>query len=86
MKEIEKIDLEKILLKHAKDVIHCNKLDIEEIEDILFAMKEACNQAIDLCTENADADYTYLGDSLKADDLEVYVLKNSILNVKNLIQ
>lgn len=70
--------------------------DVELIEDISDGklsynfvvgfienwMREACNQAINLCAESAEAGYKYCG---KDPDVEPYVLKNSILDVKKQI-
>lgn len=89
MKEIEKVDLRELFEEKAKYNKWLLSLTSNEFQCIIDLMKESTNQAIDLCSDNADADYTYLGDDLKtigAEYIEVYVLKNSILNVKNLIQ
>jgi hypothetical protein len=53
-------------------------------KEILLAMKEAVETAIDICAENADADYTCLSQCMK-EDIEVYVITSSILDVKKLI-
>lgn len=80
----KEIDLKKILNKHHHFIITMKGED-----SILAAMREACEQAIDLCADNAEADYTWLGSHSEASidtDLEVYVLKNSILDCKKFIK
>lgn len=49
---------------------------------IKTVLKELCNDVIDLCAESAEAGYKYCG---KDPDVEPYVLKNSILDVKKQI-
>ncbi len=41
------------------------------------AIKETCQA----CAENADADYTFTGNRDENSDIEVYVIKSSILEV-----
>jgi len=53
-------------------------------EKVMIAMREAAETAIDICAENAEADYTCLSQFMK-EDIEVYVITNSILDVKELI-
>ena len=78
------INLEKIFYdnphgeaKYGGDM--CEPIWLMGRSTIVELMREACNQAIDICAENAEAGYKYCG---KDPDVEPYVLKNSILDVK----
>lgn len=80
------INLSKILHEYMKK----NKWYLSDRlkEDILSAIREACMQTIDLCAEEAEADVTFLcRDDYRPPEgeFEVYVLKNSILKVKEQI-
>lgn len=71
-----------INLEHILTAFTSGDLEFYKESSILKAMKEACNQAINLCAESAEAGYKYCG---KDPDVEPYVLKNSILDVKKQI-
>jgi len=82
---MKQINLKKILDENYHFILSPN-----EEKCILAGMKKAVYDAIDLCAEEAEADYTYIGDSEiitdYPEDIEVYVLKESILKVKDLIK
>lgn len=71
------INFEEILDKH----IGVNTLLDLKKQLVLEAMKEVWNKAIEAAADNAEADFNYLSGCLK-EDVEVYVLKNSILKLK----
>ncbi len=50
--------------------------------DLLELLDTVWNLAIDTAADNADADYTYHGDSEPNGNIEVYILKESILKLK----
>jgi hypothetical protein len=53
---------------------------------IRFVLNKLSNDIINLCADNAEADVIFLHKyNIPPEDYEVYVLKNSILNVKNVI-
>lgn len=74
------INLEELLNKKVNIISPTVK------ELVLMVMKDACMQVVDLCAEEADADYRYIGEiedrTGDSYNIEVYVLKNSILKVK----
>ena len=86
---MKKINLEEILWKAfhnngiPKPEHSISKITHKAVKE---AMKEACNQVIDLCADNADADVVFLYTS-KPDEgsYEAYVIKDSILKVKEMI-
>lgn len=89
---MREIDLNEILNRYAEDVC-IYKIDKEEKQSILYAMKEACEQAIDMCSNNIELIDNYRvnhgiiqSDSKFDDTRDYYINKASILNVKNLIK
>ena len=61
-----------------------NKISVWLVGFILEVQKDAYNQAIEDAADNAIADYNIIGDSDFAEDndIECYVIKNSILKLK----
>lgn len=53
-------------------------------KDLLDVLEHAFNLGLEVAADNAEADYNMVGscDILKMGDIEVYVLKNSILKFK----
>lgn len=80
------INLEEIIEKYLMLVHNADqsytRLPLMTKADVLKVIREVCEQAIDLCAENAEAGYKYCG---KDPDVEPYVLKNSILDIKKQI-
>lgn len=73
-----KPNFEEILKKHSN-------ICFDEYEGVIEAMKEVWNKAIEVAADNADADFNILcipDNKIDRDDIEVYVLKNSILKLK----
>jgi hypothetical protein len=59
------------------------------IECIKMVQQELIDYVVQRCANEADADFTYLGDNLKecgGEYIEVYVIKSSILNVADTIK
>ncbi len=50
--------------------------------DLLDLMKYSFNLGLEVAADNADADYTMIGLGEQEPDIEVYVIKNSILKLK----
>ena len=50
-------------------------------DQIRCAQKDAIKEAVQACADNADADYTFTGNRDENSDIEVYVIKSSILEV-----
>ena len=75
---MSKINLEEILI-NSSAYLNMHGEPILRKEDVLYAMKEACRQTLELAAENVDYHCT---DS----DVEVIIDKQSILNVINLIE
>ena len=86
---MKQINLEEILNK----VIGIETKSDTFKQEILNAMKEACNQTVDLCVENAAINFIDLtsdkifdySECLVDDDVDVVINKDSILNTKNQI-
>ena len=86
---MKQINLEEILNK----VIWIETKSDTFKQEILNAMKEACNQTVDLCVENAAINFIDLtsdkvfdySECLVDDDVDVVINKDSILNTKNQI-
>ena len=86
---MKQINLEEILDK----VIGIETKSDTFKQEILNAMKEACNQTVDLCVENAAINFIDLtsdkvfdySECLVDDDVDVVINKDSILNTKNQI-
>jgi NAD-dependent dihydropyrimidine dehydrogenase PreA subunit len=79
----KEIDLEKIILEAygCKDIAEFNRvtgISITMIKEICF---EACDQCIDLCSENASITF-----AAAEDGDHIYVSKQSILQVKDWIK
>ena len=77
-----KIHLRKILDKQIDVQVFGTKFP-DTFNAILKAMKDACDQTVDLCIKNAEWDY---GITDNHDDEGIAIDKQSILNVKNLIK
>lgn len=76
---MSEINLHEILYNNSKH----DRLNWDEA---LTAMKIACEKAIDLCADNADADYNIIyGKTFEEYTIEVYIIKQSILDVKKII-
>lgn len=86
---MKQINLEEILDK----VIGIETKSDTFKQEILNAMREACNQTVDLCVENAAINFIDLtsdkvfdySECLVDDDVDVVINKDSILNTKNQI-
>lgn len=88
---MEKINIDKLLLLHSIEV---NGTRIITLSSAKIVCKEICNQAIDLCAENADL-YYYDSESdvpegeISTGDSEYgyySISKKSILNTKKQIE
>lgn len=61
-----------------------NSIEYDLLQVIKQAQLDIIEEVVKRCANNADADFTHLGDDLKkigAEYIEVYVLKDSILNI-----
>ena len=58
------------------------------IEVIKMIQEEVIEETVKLCADVADADFNIINDqfNITSDDIEVYVLKNSILNCVNILK
>ena len=64
------------------------KLDFTPFMEIIYnSAKEyakiMCEQQKEICADNAEADYVAYGGGMLSHDIEVYVIKSTILNCKN---
>lgn len=81
MKTAEEIISEEFSKLRANIKFQIIGLGKEFDEACYRAMKEYTKQAIEHCADVADADYNVINNVFSSDDIEVYVLKNSILDV-----
>lgn len=72
--ETNKVILEEILREHSN-------VCIDDHEDVILAMKEACRQTLELAAENADIEIRYI----KHED-RYFVDKQSILDTINQVE
>jgi len=87
------LTFEKLIEKHDEDFYKENGYYLSKTEPEIFAlelMKQVRLATLEECANKADADYTLIGlgeGSTLEDNLEVYVLKHSILDLdKNSIE
>lgn len=85
-KEMKTINLEEILFKHDK----YNDISVELESSILSAMKEACEQALELASENAgvevESKMVNIPNGAKYNTQRMIVNKKSILDTINQIK
>lgn len=83
--------LEEIVDTHWPGFLEYSEIPPEErerfkrpisMEDLMTLAKEAYNLAIEDAADNADADYTRIHHHVLGEDVEVYVIKDSILKLK----
>ena len=84
---LKKINLEEILNQHLKYKIVL-ELDDDDLMLIKTAMKDACNQVLELAAENAKANDFIEDSNIPAltPNIDIKVNKQSILNTINQIE
>ena len=82
---MNKVNL-KTTLKSVQDFNKCIRdLDENQIECVLYAMKQACEQTVELCAYNAEVEEIEIVLYAKVTETKHIVDKQSILNTKNQI-
>ena len=79
---MKEINLEEIFLKNFKSIDCYIDYDKPGLRVILDSIKEACELAVDLCADSADADSNFVGNPIKSSILDVKkLIKSNILDV-----
>lgn len=78
---MKEINLKKI---YEKEYSFCpaNSLTNTQVEFVIYAMREACNQVVNLCAENAVTTQLELGNNCST----IIINKESILKTKDQIK
>jgi len=79
---MKEINLREILMQNGVDIQDDYVGENQPLINVLDAMKNACEQTVDLCTENAEAYFIF---NQRIYHNGAYIEKNSILNTKNQI-
>lgn len=87
---MDKINLEEILADSSINMYAFREMFPELSGAVLYAMKEACQRALELAADNAEGDVKFYGwgreCQLDASEYSVVINKRSILSVINLIE
>lgn len=80
MKTIDEVLEESFNSNMTKTLHHLTRMQSERVKEAMLEYGKVC---IEECANRADADYTYLGSKSDLDHelVEVYVLKESVLDV-----